>query len=281
MSDEPQGPITPDVGQAAPAPWSQGQIDAAPDPQGGQAQVQPDSQDAGQAPMGTQPTDEPSFFDPQQVPIELLPAYKQMQAAFTTKTQDISRQKQKVEAYDAFMRDPVGQMQALARQYGLNLTRAEAAAEVQAQQAQQTQNWEPQTWQEVIERTKQETRQEIMRELQPIFGQVQQQQANNIENQLKQIDPNWKDYEGNMRDLLNEHPTLVKNVSMLYRLAVPPEALEATAIQKALKKYEDKGKHAAVSSGSSAPRSKPAAPKINSFDEAYQEARRKLLSGEV
>jgi hypothetical protein len=73
---------------------------------------------------------------------------------------------------------------------------------------------------------------------------------------------------------------LVNDVSKLYRLAVPPEALEAKAIQTALKKYEDKAKHVAVSAGGSAPRSKPASPKIGSFDEAYKAARQQILSGE-
>jgi hypothetical protein len=279
MSDEPQGPTTPDAGQTAPAPWSQGTTEPAPDLQGGQAQVQPQSQDSGQAPQGTQTTDEPTFFDANNLPPELLVPYKQMQAAFTTKTQDIARQRQKVEAYDAFMKDPVGQIQALASQYGMQLTRAQAQQVQQAQQEQR--DWEPQTWQEVIQRTKSEAREEIMREFAPYLNQVQQMQATNIEKQLASIDPQWRNYENNMRDLLQSHPTLVNDVSKLYRLAVPPEALEAKAIQTALKKYEDKAKHVAVSAGGSAPRSTPASPKIGSFDEAYKEARRKLQSGEV
>lgn len=50
-----------------------------------------------------QPTDqtqtvEDSFFDPQSVPEELVPAYKQMQAAFTKKTQEAAQQRKEAEA---------------------------------------------------------------------------------------------------------------------------------------------------------------------------------------
>jgi hypothetical protein len=40
-----------------------------------------------------------SFFDPNQVPEELKPAYKQMQAAFTKKTQEIANQRREAEEY--------------------------------------------------------------------------------------------------------------------------------------------------------------------------------------
>ena len=52
-------------------------------------------------------SEEDSFFDPNSVPDELKPAYKQMQAAFTKKTQEIAEErkmaeafKQKAEAYE-------------------------------------------------------------------------------------------------------------------------------------------------------------------------------------
>ena len=42
---------------------------------------------------------EESFFDPKQVPEELLPAYKGMQAAFTKKTQEIANIRKEAEAF--------------------------------------------------------------------------------------------------------------------------------------------------------------------------------------
>lgn len=284
MSSEPQGPNPNADGQAQGAPWAQGQASSAPEPQGGQAQA-PHGPDPGQA-QSTQATAEPSFFDPNQVPPELLPAYKQMQAAFTTKTQDIARHRQKIEAYDAFMRDPVGQLQNLAAQYGLHLTRAQAAQQLQQTQAQAPQKWEPQTWDEVMPRSEAdrllaEAEERVLHRLAPYLGQVQQMQAGAIEQQLASIDPNWREYEGAMRHLLQTHPTLVNDVGMLYRMAVPPQVLEAKAIQQALKRVEGKAQHQNVTQTGSAPRSKPAPAKISSWDDAVQEAKRKLISGEA
>lgn len=44
---------------------------------------------------------EESFFDPKSVPEELIPAYKQMQSAFTKKTQEIAEAKKEAEAIRA------------------------------------------------------------------------------------------------------------------------------------------------------------------------------------
>lgn len=59
--------------------------------------------------QGQQQNTEESFFDPKQVPNELLPAYKQMQGAFTKKTQEIAEMrkqaeewKQKADAYSKY-----------------------------------------------------------------------------------------------------------------------------------------------------------------------------------
>lgn len=46
-------------------------------------------------------TTEDSFFDPTSIPDELKPAYKQMQAAFTKKTQEIAQAKKEAEAIRA------------------------------------------------------------------------------------------------------------------------------------------------------------------------------------
>ena len=49
-----------------------------------------------------------------------------MQAAFTKKTQAVAQDRQKIEAFDAFMADPMSQIQQLAQQYGYSLTQANA-----------------------------------------------------------------------------------------------------------------------------------------------------------
>lgn len=74
--------------------------------------VVPDSQGTTATPettTGTEPgiqttpaptgTPEESFFDPSSIPTELVPAYKQMQSAFTKKTQEIAQQRKDAEAW--------------------------------------------------------------------------------------------------------------------------------------------------------------------------------------
>lgn len=62
-----------------------------------QAQVNSDTQ-AGQTESEGQSE---TFFDPKQVPEELVPAYKQMQAAFTKKTQEIATTRKEAEGLKA------------------------------------------------------------------------------------------------------------------------------------------------------------------------------------
>lgn len=282
MSDDGTSPVTMPEGITPAAPDATGTTAAAPDASSGQATGQT-SPDTGQA-AAPQASDEPTFFDPSTLPPELMPGYKQMQAAFTKKMQGISGDRNKITAYDEFMRDPIGQMQTVAKQYGYSLTRAEAAQQLQAQQ-QQTQNWEPQTWDDVISRTKAETREEIMRELQPFLGNVQKVTAQTIERQLSEIDPQWRTYEDDMRSKLQKHPTLVNDVAELYRLSVPEEVLTSRAVQTALSKFQSKAEQAKVGSTTRTSRAEPAPPDItklkdgDAFNMAVELARKKIGAG--
>lgn len=74
-----------------------------------QPQVEGDTQveatDSQEQPVVETPTEEgqegESFFDPNQVPEELKPAYKQMQSAFTKKTQEIAETRKQAEELQA------------------------------------------------------------------------------------------------------------------------------------------------------------------------------------
>jgi hypothetical protein len=280
-----QAPITLTEGQAAPAP-SEGTTATAPEVNVGQATAPTDPGQGQAQPAAPAMPEEPSFFDPNQIPEELKPAYKQMQSAFTKKMQGLSGEKQKIEAYNAFMSDPIGQMQNVARQYGYQLTRAEAAAAInQGQQAQEQQQWEPQSWDEVIAKTKAETREEILRELQPLIGNVQKQTASNIERQLAEIDPGWATYQDEMRENLQQYPQLVNDVGKLYKISVPDEVLHSRAVQQALTKFSSKTEQAKVSGSSKTSRSEPAPPDITkmsdreAFNWAVDNAKRTLGKG--
>jgi len=272
----PQG-ITP----AAPA-VDTGTTAAAPDASTGQAtgKTSPDTGQAATAPA----TEEPTFFDPSTLSEELKPAYKQMQAAFTKKMQAISGDRQKIDAYDQFMRDPIGQMQQVAAQYGYNLTRKEAVQALQAQQ-QAAQDWAPQTWEEVMAKAEERAEQRIMQKLQPFLGNVQKVTASNIERQLSEIDPNWRTYEDDMRSNLQAHPTLVNDVAKLYRLSVPEEVLTSRAVQTALNKFQSKAEQVKISGATRTSRSEPALPDITkmkdgeAFNMALDLARKKIATG--
>lgn len=284
MSDG-QAPVTIPEGMTPAAPEvDTGATTAAPPVSSGQA---PDRQlpDPGQA-GGAPQAEEPTFFDPSTVPEELKPAYKQMQSAFTKKMQGLSGSKQKIEAYDQFMADPVGQMQQVAKQYGYNLTRAEAAQAMQGQQqGQPQQNWEPQSWDEVMSVAEQRAEQRIMAKLQPFLGNVQKVTSQTIERQLSEIDPEWRKYEDDMRAKLQKHPTMVNDVDELYRMSVPQEVLNSRAVQTALAKFQSKADQAKVSGTTRTSHASPATPDItklkdsDAFDMAVQIARKKIASG--
>lgn len=264
---DPQGPVTLTEGQPAPAP-AEGTTQPAQPVASGQAQGDP-----GQAAPAA-PATEPSFFDVNSVDPSLLPAYKQMQGAFTKKMQEISQNRQKIEAYDNFTRDPVGSLQAMAKQYGMTLTRAQAQAAINDQQ--QDQNWQPQTWDEVMARAEQKVMDKVMQQFAPIMQNVQKLQANNIEKQLNEIDPGWRQYEDDMRRELAAHPTLVNDVAKLYRLAVPEEILTSRATQAALAKFQQKADAAKISGTPSTSRTAvPAPKKAASFQEAVEIAKEK------
>lgn len=217
---------------------------------------------------------EPSFFDPSAVPEDLKPAYKSMQAAFTRKTQELAKQREKVQAYDAFMSDPVGQMQRLAGQYGLSLTRAEAKAAVEQQSAQQ---WVPQTWDEVLERAESRAEERVLQKLSPLLGEVRNLKKTQIETMLDSTVPEWRQYEDQMSQVLRDHPSLVNAPELLARAVIPQEVQEGRAMAAALKKLEGKAQAARVSHGSQTSKEQSEAPTGSmTFDQAVAFARRQL-----
>lgn len=202
----------------------------------------------GQTTVGPDQTED-TFFDPRDVQDDpnLQAAYKQMQKSYTKKMQGISDQKQKIDAYDAFYQNPIEQVQKIAQQYGYQLTQAQAAAAVEQNTAQSEQDWQPQNWNEVMEKATAVAEQRIMQKMNPMLSQVQDMQKTSIETQLAEIDPTWHQYEDRMKSNLSKHPTLSKDPSMLYRLSVPSEVLESRATQAALRKMETRQQSQQVS----------------------------------
>jgi hypothetical protein len=224
------------------------------------------------------PETEESFFDPQSIKDkpELMAAYKQMQAAFTKKTQAIKNERQKIEAYDNFAKDPVGNMQRMAQQYGYSLTRAQAAQALQDQAQTQRQDWEPKTWDEVMDRATTLAREKVLGELQPVMQQLQQMRSQSIERMLDDSVPDWRTYEDEMMTTLKDHPSLVNDPLKLYRLSVPDEVWQSRATQQAMAKLQKKAESAKVAGGSTTHKKPTTALEAGSFDEAVAAAKRAL-----
>ena len=266
------------------APMPDGQVDIAPIT--GTSGPAPDSTDGqptgGDTPAATdgagpQQQAEETFFDPESIKDnpELMTAYKQMQKAFTKKTQGIKEVQHKAEAYDQFNADPMQYMQTLAKQMGYSLN----PAGQQQQEPGQSEEWQPETWTDVLSKAKTEARADIMKELEPYIGQLQDIRKQNIEKVLDNDAPDWREHEDSMMATLKKHPSMVNDPIALYRLSVPQEVLMSRATQQVLKKMEAKAKSAGTS-GISTTRNKNdnTIAEPSSFDEAVKFAKAKLAA---
>jgi hypothetical protein len=251
-------------------------------PEGGNGQATASSGNVGTGTTETDP-DEASFFDPKAVPEELQPAYKLMQRAFTKKMQALAKDRGKVQFYDQLSADPVGNLQKLAAQYGLQLTRAQAqqmASQGQAAAGSTPADWQPQSWQEVLQKAEERAAERILGQLKPLLGEVQNIKKQSIEKQLEAIDPTWQQYEDEMIENLRSHPSLAGDPAKLYRLSVPQEVIESRATQAALRRFEAKAKSQGAAGGSTTSTKKLASfdvdQRFSSVAEAAEFAKRQL-----
>jgi len=159
---------------------------------------------------------------------------KGLQGNYTKKFQGISESNKKIEAYDAFIADPMGQMKRMAEQQGYSLTRPGDG--VQSDGGQEGGDFDPQSWSEVTDHVTKT----IMQQLSPLLSEVQGMKKTSIESQLSEIDPTWNQYEDVMMQNIKSHPTLAKDPSLLYRMSVPSEVAESRATQAALNKMQSK-----------------------------------------
>ncbi|MFX0199629.1 MAG: hypothetical protein ACFFCW_26195, partial [Candidatus Hodarchaeota archaeon] len=267
-----QGPITAPKGSASSTPPPDGTTLGTPSQEPGTSPTAPpvdagtaksDKADQVQTPAKTDDTE--PFYDPKDLPEELLPYHKQLQAAFTKKTQALKKDREKIEAFDAFMADVPGSLQRAAQQYGFRM--------VPMQQPNQPgyppqagaegnqpfgPDWQPGSYEELYQTFANRCYQEAQQRLGPVFKNVERLTASNVERQLSEIDSDWKLYEEDMMDNLKQHPTLVNDVPKLYKMSVPDEVLKSRATQAALKKMETKAKSAQIQGkGTAAPTTQP------------------------
>lgn len=209
-----------------------------------------------------------SFFDPKSIEHspELKAAYKQMQSKWTKELQKFKEGSKKAQAYDQFASNPVESMQKLAQQLGYNLVQRDpnAKGEPDAEP--------PKTWQDVYSRAKQE----VLKELQPVLGEVKQLKQQNVEQYLDNNYGDWRTYETEMMQTLQSHPTLAHDPDKLYRLSVPEEVWEARATKAAMAKLKGSSENGQISGPSAATKqtTNQAPPKGGTFNDyvAYAKA---------
>lgn len=254
-----------ETGQAGPAETQQGQVAEAAPPTGAAQEAQ----------------EEPTFFDPRMIKgkPELEAAYKQMQKAYTQKTQRLAKEREKIEAYDGFVNNPDAVAQYL-QQMGYQVARpGQAAAQPQAAGTPETRPFEPQTWDDVFSEVERRMIGRVQEQMAPVVQNIRETTAKNIESQLESIDPNWRLYEDDMKETLRQHPTLVKNVSALYRMSVPEEVQRERAVKEALAKHGQKTQSARVHGAGTPMKTAPAPRKVNSFQDAVEVAKEMLARG--
>ena len=184
---------------------------------------------------------EETFFDPASIAgkPELEAAYKQMQSAFTKRNQEFSKNKSRLELVTKFEQDPMGTIRQVAAQYGVQIV---------PQDQKQPEDWNPQSWEDVMARAKQE----VLKEMNPVFNEVKALKKQNIEAQLDKDYPDWRSYEGDMMGLLKDHPSLVNDPGKLYRLSVPQEIIEQRATKAAMQKLQASREAAQVTGSTNA-----------------------------
>ena len=240
-------------------------------------------------PTGTAPASEDEqFYDPESIKgkPELELAYKDMQRAFTRRMEGFKDQQQAIDEYNRFKADPHGTAAQIASQLGYTLTPRNQGGPVQAPQGGNGQatideNWQPNSWMDVVnvieQRAEANADKRAQERFAPYEADLKQLRKSTLETQLDQNCPDWRQYESQMMELLNKHNTLVNDPVTLYRMALPPEVLESRATQKALAKLQTSAQQQ-PSAGSQTVRTVSDQPQGSTFSDAVNWAKSNLAS---
>lgn len=214
------------------------------------------------------------FYDPSMIQgkPELEALAKELQGAFTRKTQALAKERSKYSQYEQdlalveqFRQNPKAIIQQMAQQYGVQLGG-------ESQQGQ----FEPKSWDDVIGAARQQAVDQVLEQLQPYLKDVQNVKKQSIEAQLDSKYPDWRNYEDEMTSLIKSHPTLIQDVDKLYNWAIPHDVLERRAYQAALKKIQGQTESATMTGQTTTARKSAAPTKATSFDDAVNKAREEL-----
>jgi len=219
------------------------------------------------------------FFNPEDIKgkPELEAAYRQMQAAFTKKTQAIRAKQKAAEAYESFMQNPHAGIKAMAEKLGYQLQGRAASTDTHGGDEPPAGS-EPKTWDEVYTIAEKRALEKVRQEMAPFLEHITEMKKSSIEKMLDDSAPDWRQYEDDMQENLRKHPTLVTDPLTLYTISVPKNVLESRAAQAAMKKLKEK-MNSSEPSGQSTTRKSSVdtqSGKPMSFRESVEYAKQKL-----
>ena len=221
---------------------------------------------------GSTKNDVEQFMDPKDLPDDLKPHFKRMQASFTKKMQSAKELTDKGKLVDAYNADPIGFTRQLAAQHGLNLN----SQAPQGNTGEKTE-FKPDNWNEVFKEFEGRMSAYLANHFQPVLQEVKDVKQKQIESILDKEAPEWREYEDDMISMLQVHPTLAKDTEKLIKLAIPKEVIEGRAMQKALSRINKKGEAAKVSKGSTTTKQvAPSKSGVMSFADAIKAAKNDL-----
>ena len=154
---------------------------------------------------GLEPEDkEDKFMNPNELPPELKPAFKKMQASFTRAMQKLSGERDKIELADKLLENPKEALRILSEKAGITVDTPRPADSP----ASDTEKW---------------VQEKALAAIQPMLKQLGSELASVkvqlAETYLTNMHPDWYLYENEMGALIKQHPSLATDLDKLYELA--------------------------------------------------------------
>lgn len=147
---------------------------------------------------------EEKFMNPNELPPELKPAFKKMQASFTRAMQMLSGERDKVELANKLLENPKEALRLLSERVGVPLATEKPADSSTSD----TEKWVQERALAAI--------QPMLKQLGSELASVKVQLA---ETYLTNMHPDWYLYENEMAGLIKQHPSLATDLDKLYDLA--------------------------------------------------------------
>lgn len=165
----------------------------------------PEEESGGSEEKETGEKEEKAFMNPNELPEELKPAFKKMQASFTRAMQKLAGERQKVELAEKILDNPDKAIELIAEATGKNIPSSSFESEP--------------TDDETVAYVKNLAMEAIKPLVNQLGSEVAQLKVQLVQTYLDNQYPDWYLYENEMADLLKAHPSLGNDLDKLYLLA--------------------------------------------------------------